>query len=84
MPQFTHQTDVFHPAETRFDLLALPDANLVTRMAGGAPVNRCMFFLRHMRRYFAFAAVRHKGLGVVVLIGTQGASARAVLHIQHR
>ncbi|MFZ1548834.1 MAG: hypothetical protein WAT12_17365 [Candidatus Nitrotoga sp.] len=72
----THQNEVFHPAEIRFDLLALPDANLVTRMAIGAPINRCMFFLRHMRRYFAFSAVRHQGLDALVFVGTQGTSTR--------
>ena len=71
MPQFVHQANVFHSAKAFFDVLAILDADLIPFVAGGAAINRRMFLLRHMRRHFTFAAIRHKGFAIVILVRPQ-------------
>src|SRR5882672_1236842 len=71
MPQLAQQADRLQPTEDLFDPFALPLADLVTRMPGGATINgraTISIVLGHVRRHFQGAQVFHEVMRVIVLI----------------
>ena len=72
MPNLPHQRDRLQPAETFFDPLPLSLADAITRVPGGAPINRASAspsqVLRHVRRHPQVPALRHETERVVAFV----------------
>src|SRR5690606_20953681 len=69
--KFSHQSDVFHPAKTLFDLFALYLADLITRCTRRAVVNLTeAAFARHVWRNFQRSSALHKFACVITVVGS--------------